>query len=85
MRTTLSLDDDVAQLAKRLAEQRRLSFSDAVNFLIQRGLRASANYKERNGFAVFDVPEGAGRFGPEDVERAMADEDLELAGDFRRR
>ena len=85
MRTTISVDDDLFDLTKRLAEQRKMSLSESVNFLIRRGLRASVKFKERNGFAVFDVPEDVERFGPEDVERAMNDEDAELASSFRPR
>lgn len=85
MRTTLSLDDDLFDLTKRLAEQRKLSLSESVNFLIRRGLQSSVKFKERNGFAVFDVPEGTPRFGPKDVERAMNEEDAEYASYFRER
>lgn len=85
MRTTLSLDDDLFDLTKRLAEQRKMSLSESVNFLIRRGLRSSAKFKERNGFAVVDVPDGTPSFGPEDVERAMNEEDAEYASFFRGR
>jgi len=83
MRTTLSLDDDLFDLTKRLSEQRKMSLSESVNFLIRRGLRSSAKLTERNGFAVFDVPR-AERFGPEDVERAMNEEDAEYGSYFRK-
>jgi len=40
MRTTLSLDDDVAAAVQRLREERQIGLSDAVNELIRAGLTA---------------------------------------------
>ncbi|HTX25633.1 MAG TPA: ribbon-helix-helix protein, CopG family [Streptosporangiaceae bacterium] len=42
MRTTLSLDDDVAAAVQRLREERHIGLSDAVNSLIRAGLAAPA-------------------------------------------
>ena len=42
MRTTLSLDDDVAAAVQRLREERHIGLSDAVNELIRAGLAAPA-------------------------------------------
>lgn len=42
MRTTLSLDDDVAAAVQRIREQRHIGLSDAVNELIRAGLAAPA-------------------------------------------
>jgi Ribbon-helix-helix protein, copG family len=42
MRTTLSLDDDVAAAVQRLREERHIGLSDAVNALIRAGLAAPA-------------------------------------------
>lgn len=47
MRTTLSLDDDVAAAVQRLREERHIGLSDAVNELIRAGLAAPA---ERTAF-----------------------------------
>jgi CTP:molybdopterin cytidylyltransferase MocA len=38
VRTTLTLDDDVADKLKALAEQRRVSFKEVVNDALRRGL-----------------------------------------------
>ncbi|MFZ4487279.1 MAG: hypothetical protein ACOYO9_11895 [Candidatus Nanopelagicales bacterium] len=38
MRTTLTLDDDVAMLLKKFSEENGLTFRDAVNQSIRRGL-----------------------------------------------
>lgn len=40
MRTTVSLDDDVAAAVQRLREERQIGLSDAVNKLIRAGLTA---------------------------------------------
>lgn len=40
MRTTLSLDEDVATAVQRLREERHLGLSEAVNELIRAGLAA---------------------------------------------
>jgi hypothetical protein len=40
MRTTLTLDDDVAARLKELARRRRLTFKQAVNATLRRGLGA---------------------------------------------
>jgi Arc/MetJ family transcription regulator len=45
MRTTLSLDDDVAAVVQRLREERHLGLSEAVNELIRAGLAAPARRK----------------------------------------
>jgi Arc/MetJ family transcription regulator len=42
MRTTLSLDDDVAAAVQRLREERHIGLSDAVNELIRAGLSVPA-------------------------------------------
>jgi Arc/MetJ family transcription regulator len=42
MRTTLSLDDDVAAAVQRFREERHMGLSDAVNELIRAGLAAPA-------------------------------------------
>jgi len=40
MRTTLTLDDDVAAKLEKLARQRKLSFKEVVNSVLRRGLSA---------------------------------------------
>ena len=45
MRTTLSLDDDVAAAVQQLREERHVGLSEAVNELIRAGLAAPARRK----------------------------------------
>ena len=40
MRTTLTIDDDVAARLKELAHRRRASFKETVNAVLRRGLSA---------------------------------------------
>lgn len=42
MRTTLTLDEDVAQQVKRLMRERGTGFKETVNELLRRGLRSDA-------------------------------------------
>lgn len=46
MRTTLSLDDDVAAAVQRLREERHIGLSEAINELIRAGLAAPARHTE---------------------------------------
>jgi hypothetical protein len=83
MRTTLSVDDDVLELTRNLADQRKMSLSDAFNYLVKRGLNAAVPTRDKNGFAVFDIGGAAPRFGPDDVARAIESEDAELLQSFK--
>jgi predicted DNA-binding ribbon-helix-helix protein len=40
MRTTIAIDDDVFQHARRLAQERRVSIGAAVSTLLREGIRA---------------------------------------------
>jgi len=40
MRTTVTLDEDVASKLKRLAREREVSFKEALNSSLRRGLRS---------------------------------------------
>ncbi len=42
MRTTLTIDEDVAQQIKRLMRERGAGFKETVNELLRRGLRSDA-------------------------------------------
>jgi hypothetical protein len=53
MRTTVTLDPDVAKLAREIAEHKRISFKVVVNDALRRGLRAG---ESRAGFRVVPHP-----------------------------
>lgn len=57
MRTTLTLDDDVFELAARQAKARGLSLGKAVSDLARRGLNAPTPSQERDGLVVFALPD----------------------------
>ena len=48
MRTTLTLDDDVATKLRALAHRRRVSFKEVVNAVLRRGLVAQES-RSRSG------------------------------------
>ena len=53
MRTTLTIDDDVAERLKKLVHRRRISFKEAVNSALRRGLSApQPSRKSAKGFKV---------------------------------
>jgi hypothetical protein len=55
MRTTITLEDDVAEVASQYAKSRDLSLSKAISELILRGTRTAARIKFVNGLPVFDL------------------------------
>ena len=82
MRTTMTVEDEALDMCRDMAEQQGMSLGDAVGIMIRRGLAYRSPYTERNGFAVFqDIPEH-GKFGPDEVKKALAEEDVEYAGSF---
>jgi hypothetical protein len=59
MRTTLTLDDDVAAKLKDFARRKRVPFKQAVNAALRRGLVAPAGRaigKRRVRVEIFDSP-----------------------------
>lgn len=54
MRTTLSIDDDLADKLKRQAERRGVSFKEVVNAALRKGLVAAADAGVRT--QVYQVP-----------------------------
>ena len=59
MRTTLSLDDDVLEIAKDYAAVKNLSLGAAVSDLVRKGIKAPVPIRMVNGLAVFDLPPGS--------------------------
>jgi hypothetical protein len=56
MRTTLSIDDDVLEVATAHAKARGVSVGKAVSDLVRRALRGPIPLREENGRYVFDLP-----------------------------
>lgn len=56
MRTTLTLDDDVAVVAAQQVKLRGQSLGKAVSDLVRRGLNAPVPTEEKNGLKIFKLP-----------------------------
>lgn len=74
MRTTLTLDDDVAALVERLRRERRLPLKEIINDALRRGLReAVARPRAREPFQTRAVDLGSTRAGNiDDVAGTLA-------------
>lgn len=73
MRTTLTLDDDVAELAARQAKLRGLSLGKTVSDLVRRGLNAPTLSRDEGGVVVFELPADSPVVTTEDVRRMEAE------------
>ena len=69
MRTTLTLDDDVLELAARQAKARGASLGKTVSDLVRRGLNAPTPSQARSGVVVFKLPDDSPRVTTEEVRR----------------
>jgi Arc/MetJ family transcription regulator len=78
MRTTLTLDDDVAAKLKELARHKRLSFKEAVNAVLRRGLRAQEARRAAAGPFQADVFDSPFRPGVDPLRLNQLADDLEV-------
>ena len=74
MRTTLSIDDEVLELAKRYAADRAMPVGEAVSELIRKAFRTPTPTKMVNGLRVFDVPADSPRVTTRKVKQLEAEE-----------
>ena len=73
MRTTLTIDDDVAAQIEQLRRGRDVSLKDVVNDALRRGLQEmSASRRPRRAFKTKAFDAGAARIGLDDVAQALA-------------
>jgi hypothetical protein len=73
MRTTLTLDDDVAVQLKRLIRERRVSLKEVVNDALRRGLSdMQARPKPRRPFRMKTFDGGEFLFPIDNVAEALA-------------
>jgi len=73
MRTTLTLDDDVAVQLERLRRARDANLKDLVNEALRRGLRdMSAPPKKRQAFRTRAFPMGKPLINIDNVAEALA-------------
>ena len=59
MRTTLELDDDIANVAKQLAQQRGLTMGQVISDLVRQSVNSKSRAKVRNGVILFSPKPGA--------------------------
>jgi hypothetical protein len=78
MRTTVTLDPDVAAALKRAARERQTSFKAVLNDAVRRGLRAAELEPARYTMPVRDLGLRAGVDLDRALALAQADEDAEL-------
>jgi hypothetical protein len=71
MRTTLSIDADVLEAARALAEARGVSIGAVISDLARRALTPDTERRSRNGFPLLPVRPGAGLATPELVRRLL--------------
>jgi hypothetical protein len=69
-RTTLSIDDEVFDLAKRYARSRAIGLGQAVSDLVRKGLQKELGTRTLNGLTVFDLPADSPAVSAKDVQRA---------------
>ena len=73
MRTTLTLDDDLLELAARQAKLRGVSLSQTVSDLLRRGLSAPTPSEDKDGLVVFQLPADSPPVTTEEVRRIEAE------------
>jgi hypothetical protein len=73
MRTTFTLDDDAAELARNFAQANGVRLGQAVSELIRRASARKPRMRRKGEFWVFDLPPGAPKITPQQVKAAMED------------
>lgn len=69
MRTTLNIDSDVLDVARRLAGAQAKTVGEVISDLARKGLETRSKVRRTDGFPVFDAPADAKPFSLEDVKR----------------
>jgi hypothetical protein len=73
MRTTLSLEDDAIEMARRHARRHGISLGKAISDLVKKGAQRPLLTLERNGFKVARLPEGSLPVRSDQVEKLLED------------
>lgn len=71
MRTTLTLEEDAIELARRLARRRGLTLGQAVSELVRRGARQPVVTADRQGLTVVQLPKGSPRVTADLVDKLV--------------
>jgi hypothetical protein len=73
MRTTFTLDDDAAELARKYARANGVRLGQAVSELIRRASTRKPRIRPKGEFWVFDLPPDAPKVTAQQVKAAMED------------
>ncbi len=73
MRTTLTLDEDVLEEARELAEAEHIPLGRAVSTLARRGMKPLGLRMSGAGILVFDTPDDFPIVTNEDIARILAE------------
>ncbi len=76
MRTTLTLDDDVARAAQEIARTTGRRLGEVLSDLARRGLRARAGVAAEGAFPTFRVAEDAEIIPADRARRLLEDDTL---------
>lgn len=77
MRTTLTLDPDVAALLKKAVARGEVSFKEAVNDALRRGLADVASAKPKKRFVQRVMSRGGPVPSPAEIKRILYEDELE--------
>ncbi len=69
MRTTISIDDELLNIARSMAEQKNASIGTVVSDLIRSGLHRRTEYKIDDGLPVFEARDSSQVITLEDVKK----------------
>ena len=69
-RTTLSIEDEVFDLAEGYARGRANGLGQAVSDLVRKGLQKELGTRTVNGLVVFDLPADSPAVTAKDIEQA---------------
>jgi hypothetical protein len=73
MRTTLTIDDDILDVARCMAEARGITLGEAVSLLARRGIPEIELTIADDGLPVVKVPADFPEIDTEDVRRLLTD------------
>lgn len=71
MRTTINIDDDLAEAARAIARLEQRSLGSVISSLARRGLSPPARIAQASPFPVFEVPFGTAPITDETVAKAL--------------
>ena len=71
MRTTLTIDTDVLEAARALAEARGVSIGSVISELARRALAPDTERRSRNGFPLIAVRPGSAPVTPELIRELL--------------